>query len=365
MTDHINTVIIGAGVIGLAIAKSLSTIGTDLVVLERENTFGSGVSSRNSQVIHAGLYFNSEMLKTKLCVKGKEMLYTYANSHHIPHNRCGKLLVASNIDELPKLDTIQKSAIANGIHDLTHLSKADSFVLEPDIAAVEALLSPSSGIIDVHSYLVSMIGDIEDNGGMIAYNTNIKAIEKLPVGFKIIMEDDYVITCDFLINAAGLGAQTLAAKIDALDKCHIPKLVMAKGHYFSYTGRTNFKHLIYPLPNKGSLGLHLCLNTAGEVKFGPDINIVEHEEYDINPSIKTKFIESITKYFPKLDPKKLRPDYAGIRPKLSKEGLDFCIQSTDTHGIEGLINLFGMESPGLTSSLAIGEYVKDKINEYR
>ncbi|MDG1858237.1 MAG: NAD(P)/FAD-dependent oxidoreductase [Emcibacteraceae bacterium] len=359
MSDHQDIVIIGAGVIGLAIAKNLSEIGRDVVILEREASFGMITSSRNSEVIHAGLYFTPEMLKTKLCVTGKEMLYDYAKSHHIPHKRCGKLLVAYDNDEIAKLETIKNKALANGIDDITHLSQAMCNELEPDIFALEGLYSPSSGVIDTHSYMLSMIGNIEDNGGMIAYNTEIKVIEKLTSGFKVTLSDGYAFTCNTLINSGGLGAQNVAKLIDAMPKTLIPELVMAKGHYFTYSGKAKFKHLVYPLPNKGSLGLHLCINYADEVKFGPDINIVEVEEYDVNIDLKSKFIDSVKRYFPKLEEDKLSPAFAGIRPKLSKEGLDFNIQTSDIHGIDGLINLFGMESPGMTSSLAIGKYVKD------
>lgn len=364
MSDHINTVIIGAGVIGLAIAKALTEQGDDLLILEKEKSFGMGASSRNSEVIHAGLYFSPHMLKTQACVRGKEMLYQYAKERHIPHKRCGKLLVASHEAELPKLSEIKINAANCGVTDLEELSRDECKALEPDISAVAGLFSPSSGVIDSHSLMLSLVGDIESSGAMIAYNTNIAAIEKKGSIFKITTTDDYSITCNRLINAAGLGAQKIAAKIGELDKCHIPELIMAKGHYFSYSGKTNFKHLVYPLPFQGGLGVHLTLDMAGGIKFGPDVHFVEHEEYNVSPSLKKNFLTSIQHYYPGIDSDKLHPDYAGIRPKLSKDGLDFNIQFEDTHAIEGLVNLFGMESPGLTSSLAIADYIKEKLNEF-
>ncbi len=361
MIDHIQTIIIGAGVVGLAIGKKLTKSGHEVLILERKKSFGMGISSRNSEVIHAGLYFDKEWLKTQFCVSGKEMLYEYAASRHIPHKRCGKLLVASSKHELEKLENIKSNAIKNGIIDLKSISGAQCTKLEPDIHAFEGIFSPSSGVIDSHSLMQSLLADIENNGGQVVYNTEITAIEKTAGGFKIIMEDNYAITCDTLINAAGLGAQKIASLIDALDKSLIPELVMAKGCYFSYSGKTNFNHLVYPLPFKGGLGIHLTLDMAGGVKFGPDVEFVEIEEYTVNISIKPKFLEAIRHYFPDIDPSKLNPDYAGIRPKLSKDGKDFIIQSAREHGIEGLINLFGIESPGLTSCLAIADHIKEKI----
>lgn len=365
MTDHQDIIIIGAGVIGLSIGKHLAKDGRDVLILEKEKHFGMETSSRNSEVIHAGLYFAPDWLKTKLCVRGKEMLYHYATERHIPHQRCGKIMVACEKDEIPKLGIIKEKAANNGVADLTHLSKAKINELEPDIAGIEGLFSPSSGIIDSHMLMVNMLGDIEDNGGMLAYDIEIGAIEKHKSGFKLTMKDGYALTCSMLINAAGLGAQEITDKIDAMPSNLIPKRVMAKGHYFSYSGKTSFKHLVYPLPNKGSLGLHLCIDTGGGVKFGPDINFVDQLDYNVPIELKEKFLTAVKRYFPKVDPEKLHPDYSGIRPKLSQAGLDFNIQFQDTHGIEGLINLFGMESPGLTSSLAIGDYIRGKINEHK
>lgn len=361
MIDHIQTIIIGAGVVGLAIGKKLTKLGHEVIILEREKSFGMGISSRNSEVIHAGLYFDKEWLKTQFCVSGKEMLYDYAASRHVPHKRCGKLLVASSKHELEKLEYIKNNAFQNGVTDLRSLNAAQCNELEPDIHAVEGIFSPSSGVIDSHSLMQSLLADIENNDGQVVYNTEIVAIEKTMAGFKIILQDGYEVSCNSLINAAGLGAQYIARRIDVLDELLIPDLIMAKGCYFSYSGNTNFNHLVYPLPFQGGLGIHLTLDMAGGVKFGPDVEFIEDENYTVNQSLKEKFIKSIGHYFPGIDPSKLNPDYAGIRPKLSKDGEDFMIQSSCEHGIEGLINLFGIESPGLTSCLAIADHVKEKL----
>jgi L-2-hydroxyglutarate oxidase LhgO len=361
MIDHIHTIIIGAGVVGLAIGKALAKPGHEVIILEHEKSFGMGISSRNSEVIHAGLYFDKDWLKTQFCVSGKEMLYDYAASRHITYKRCGKLLIASSKHELEKLENIKRNAMRNGVMDLKPLSGTKCSELEPDIHAIEGVFSPSSGVIDSHALMQSLLADIDNDGGQVVYNTEIVAIEKKANGFKIIMQDGYPITCNNLINAAGLGAQKIAGTIDALDKSLIPDLVMAKGCYFSYSGRTNFNHLVYPLPFRGGLGIHLTIDMAGGIKFGPDVEFVEREDYTVNSSLKEKFIKSISHYFPGVDPLKLNPDYTGIRPKLSKDGKDFMIQSVTDHGIEGLINLFGIESPGLTSCLAIADHVKEKL----
>ena len=360
-----NTIIIGAGVIGLAIAKKLCEQGREVLILEKEKSFGMGISSRNSEVIHAGLYFKPEMLKTKLCVSGKEQLYQYAKERGIPHKRCGKLLVACSDAEQSKLKQIRLNAESCGVFDLEPLNASQCQRLEPDISALEGLYSPSSGVIDSHSLMLSLLGDIENNGGQAAFNIDISAIEKNSHGFKVTLRDGYQISSNNLINAAGLGTMNIAHMIDALDKCHIPKLIMAKGHYLSYSGKTNFKHLVYPIPFQGGLGIHLTLDMAGSVKFGPDVVYVRDEKYDLNTLNLNNFIQSIKHYFPKVNSDKLTPDYTGIRPKLSKDGEDFLIQFPENHAIKGLINLFGMESPGLTSCLAIADYVTGKIDDDR
>ncbi|MCP5381854.1 MAG: NAD(P)/FAD-dependent oxidoreductase [Kordiimonadaceae bacterium] len=363
VTDQIEIIIIGTGVIGLAIAKTLADKGHDVLILEKEASFGMGISSRNSEVIHAGLYFAPDMLKTTLCIDGKKRLYDYSNSRHIPHKRCGKLIVATSDDEIRRLDQIYKNAGNCGIDNLEYLTKTQFNQLEPDITAKAALFSPSSGIIDSHSYMFSLLGDFEAAGGNVAFNVTIRSIEKSDGVFLVSTNDEYQISSRLLINAAGLGAMNIARLINGLDPCYIPDLVMAKGHYFSYSGKTRFRHLVYPIPFVGGLGVHLTLDIAGGVKFGPDVHFIHHEDYSVDPALKDAFVDSVKRYFPGINPEKLHPGYAGIRPKLSKTGEDFNIQFEKVHGIKGLVNLFGMESPGLTASLAIADYVTEKLYE--
>ncbi|HPF45609.1 MAG TPA: NAD(P)/FAD-dependent oxidoreductase [Emcibacteraceae bacterium] len=363
MTDHIEIIIIGAGVIGLSIAKSLAEKGHEVLVIEKEKDFGMGISSRNSEVIHAGLYFTPEMQKTTLCIKEKKRLYDYAKSHHITHHRCGKLIVASSHDEIPKLRQIYQNANNCGIDDLAYLTKDQCKSFEPDIVAEAGLFSPSSGIIDSHSYMLSLLGDLEAAGGKVAYNVNIRTIEKSDRKFLVSTSDDYQISSNWLINAAGLGAMNIAHLIKDLDPGNIPELIMAKGHYFSYSGKTRFRHLVYPIPFVGGLGVHLTLDMAGGVKFGPDVHFIDHENYSVDPALKDDFVNSVKRYFPAIDADKLHPGYAGIRPKLSRHGKDFNIQFEKEHAIKGLVNLFGMESPGLTASLAIADYITEKLYE--
>lgn len=365
MNNKINIIIIGAGVIGLSIAQKLSKKKLDVLIIEKNKSFGMGISSRNSEVIHAGLYHSPEMLKTTLCVKGKNDLYEYAEKHYIPHKNCGKLVVATSEQELPKLESIHQNAQKCGVNDLSILTEKECKKLAPETNALAGLFSPSSGIIDTHSYMLSLLGNAENNGVQVAYQTEIIEIEKVKNEFLITTQDIdnniFTISCDILINAAGLGAMKIAHMIDDLDKSNIPELIMAKGSYFSYSGRTNFKHLIYPIPIVGGLGIHLTLDMSGAVRFGPDVEFVQHEEYNVNNSSKKIFLDLIKTYYPSIDETKLHPDYAGIRPKISKQGEDFNIQFETEHGIRGLVNLFGIESPGLTASLAIADYVTEKI----
>lgn len=343
--------------IGLSIARALTDKGKDVLILEREKNFGMGISARNSEVIHAGIYNPPHMLKSSLCIIGKKALYDYAKMRNIPHNNCGKLIVATGDEELEALEKIKLNAVECGVNDLSLLTVDQCRALEPEINAVAGILCPSSGVIDSHSYMMALLADVENQGGGVVYNTEITAIEKKQNGFTITTNDHYSLDCDLIINAAGLGAINVARMIGELSDDHIPTLHMAKGTYFSYSGKTNFKQLIYPIPQKGGLGIHLTLNMAGGVKFGPDVEFIEREDYAVNASKKTKFIQSIKKYYPQIDEHKLHADYAGIRPKLTKEGSDFNIQFESDHAVEGLVNLFGIESPGLTASLAIADYV--------
>lgn len=359
MTDKIETVVIGAGVIGLAIAKELSEQGREVLVLERNAVFGEETSSRNSEVIHAGIYYKPGSLKAKLCVDGKKQLYHYCETNNIPHKRTEKLIVACSENDTQTLEAIKSNAEANGVDDLSFLTEKEAKSLEPHLECKSALLSPSTGIIDTHQYMLSLVGKIEAAGGQIAYNISIKRIEAQNDDF-LIDCGDYSFTCGQIINSAGLQAQAVANLIDGLPSQHIPNRYLAKGSYFTMSAKSPFHRLIYPVPDTASLGVHVTLDLQGQIRFGPDQEWIEEINYDVDPKRAESFYAAIRKYFPALKDNSLIPAYSGIRPKIqgpNDGNMDFTIQDNSVHGIPSLINLFGMESPGLTSSLAIGKYI--------
>ena len=363
-------VVIGAGVIGLAIAKKLSDHNRACIVLEKNKTFGEETSSRNSEVIHAGIYYPQGSLKAQLCVKGKELLYRYSNARNIPHKKVGKLIVATTSEEESELEVIQTKATENQVTDLQPLAKVDILELEPQVKATSALLSPSTGIIDAHQLMLSMTGDIEDSSNTISYQSNVINIEQTASGWQLLVEnqDELVsVQCKWLINAAGLHANHLAK----MYQPEAPDIHLCRGLYFSYSGRSLFHHLIYPVPEKNTvgLGIHATLDMAGQVKFGPDTEYIQKLSYQFPSNenlfdLKNHWIRAIQRYFPNLNPEKLQPSYAGIRPKLSKANetaKDFKIEGPNEHGLEGVIHLLGIESPGLTASLAIADLVFTKM----
>jgi L-2-hydroxyglutarate oxidase LhgO len=369
-TDYL---VIGAGVVGLAIAKALSDAGKQCLVVEKQARFGEETSSRNSEVIHAGIYYPQGSLKARLCVQGKQQLYQYCQERHIAHSALGKLIVATAPCEEDQLDIIQQKAQNNGVDDLQLISESRFHTLEPRIKATAALFSPSTGIVDAHQLMLSMVGDIEDAGNAIVYKAEVIEIEATHPGWRVTINNQgerLTLACRWLINAAGLHANALASHYmeDA------PKLHFCRGLYFSYPGTHLFKHLIYPVPEKNTvgLGIHATLDMAGQVKFGPDTHYQSHIDYqmpsaDELANIKAHWVSAIQRYFPTLEPEKLQPGYAGIRPKLSGPGeaaQDFRIEGPESHDRDNLIQLFGIESPGLTSSLAIGQYVLQLIQEF-
>ena len=356
--DRIDVIVIGAGVIGLAIARELALAGRSVIILERERQFGMITSSRNSEVIHAGVYYPPGSLKERLCVEGRELLYSFCGSHQVDHLRCGKLIIAHDESERPIIDAIAERAHNAGV-ELTRLDGAQASAIEPDVRCIEALLSPTTGIVDSHGYMLALLGEAEDHGASIAYQAPVETIERTAEGW-VVEVDGTKVAASLLVNAAGLDAQRIAGKIEALSPAHIPPLFLAKGCYFTYSGKVPFRHLIYPVPVPGSLGTHLALDLGGAARFGPDIHWVDTLDYDVDPGLKAEFVEAASRIWPALDPDKLHPGYAGIRPKLSGPGepmADFVIQGEAVHGLPGLINLFGIESPGLTSSLAIAREV--------
>ncbi len=364
--ELVECLVVGAGAVGLAVARALARAGREVIVVESEGGIGSGVSSRNSEVIHAGIYYPTGLDKTRLCVAGKAMLYAFCQEFGVPHKRCGKLLVAVNESEVDKLAALKRQADANGVADLVWLTGAQARALEPALVAERALLSPSTGIIDSHAFMLALRGDAEAHGATIAFETPVVAGRAGERG--LVVETGGAaplrIGATLVVNAAGLGAQKVARSIAGMPAERIPPLHLAKGNYFSLSGRSPFSRLIYPMPTPGGLGVHLTLDLAGQAKFGPDVEWVDAINYDVDPRRAESFYAAIRTYWPDLRDGALEPAYAGVRPKIARPGgsnTDFLIQTEKDHGIPGLINLFGIESPGLTASLAIGDWVARRV----
>jgi L-2-hydroxyglutarate oxidase LhgO len=365
--DKFDVIIVGAGVVGLAIAAKLSKQFKKVLLIDKNARFGEETSSRNSEVIHAGIYYPQNSLKAQLCVKGKNRLYQYCKDRAIPHRRIGKLLVAQNEDEEAFLEKTLFVASNNDVHDLVWQSSAQLYKSEPALSACAALLSPSTGIIDVHSYMQSLLTEFEAHGGMFVANTEMLSAVPENHGFMVTLKsvNDFMsVACDNLINSGGLHSIKLATSIESLLPEFIPQLHWCRGHYFSYSGKSPFQKLIYPIPDSTGLGIHASIDVGGQLKFGPDTDYIDELKYGVDESLKDKFYQAISKYFPKVERHKLQPAYSGVRPKL--QGMndsfqDFMIQSHHHHNIKGLINLFGIDSPGLTSSLAISDYVAKAI----
>lgn len=361
--DEVDTVVIGAGVVGLACARAMAQAGHEVVILESENAFGTATSARNSEVIHAGLYYPTGSLRARLCVRGKELLYGYCASHAVAHRRCGKLVVACSDDELPRLDGVTRQAAANGVHDLQRLTEAEARALEPALACRGAVLSPSTGIVDSHGLMLALLGDAEAAGAMLALQSPVLRGEVVAGGVVLEVGGDGAtrLRARHVVNAAGLQACRLARSIDGLDVCHVPTPHYAQGAYFSLSGRAPFSRLIYPVPGESShLGVHLTLDLGGQARFGPSFRWVDEVDYRVDPADGAGFDAEVRRYWPGLPAGALQPGYAGVRPKISGPGepaADFRIDGPAVHGVAGLVNLFGIESPGLTAALAIAEEV--------
>lgn len=374
--DRVDALVVGAGVVGLAIARGLALAGLDVVIVEAGTLIGSGVSSRNSEVIHAGIYYEPGSLKARLCVRGRALLYAYCAERGLPHARCGKLVVASRLADVPKLETIAARARANGVDEVQLISAAEAAAHEPALQCAAALLSSSSGIVDSHALMTSLLGDAEQAGAVLALASPLQRVRRDGVSWVCetgtgsgASDERFDLAVRWLINAAGLDAQAVARSVDGLPASLIPPRFLAKGHYFSLTangGKAPFSHLIYPLPADGGLGVHLTLDLGGQARFGPDVEWLPEPEpgaaldYAVDSSRIAQFETEIRSYWPGLPAGALQPAYSGIRPKLSGPGApaaDFIISGPADHGLPGLVNLFGIESPGLTASLAIGEHV--------
>jgi L-2-hydroxyglutarate oxidase LhgO len=359
--DEIDCAVIGGGVVGLAVARALALAGREVLVLESEGAIGTGTSSRNSEVIHAGIYYPQGSLKARLCVEGKQMLYDYAQERGVPHRRCGKLIVATSPEQAGQLDAIRAKAAANGVDDMALISERQALEMEPQLHCVAALHSPSTGIVDSHALMLSLLGDLENAGGMLALKSPVTRAECGPDGIVLIAEDGTALRCRSVVNAAGLGAPALARRFEGLPPSAVPREYFAKGNYFTLSGRAPFGRLIYPVPEPGGLGVHLTIDLGGQAKFGPDVQWVSSaDDLVVDPARGDGFYAEVRKYWPALPDGALIPGYAGLRPKISGPGepaADFMIDGPASHGVAGLVNLFGIESPGLTSSLAIGRHV--------
>lgn len=366
MTDHIDCVVIGAGVVGLAIARSLALRGRGTIVLEAADAIGSLTSSRNSGVVHAGIYYPTGSLKARLCVAGHKLLYEFCCAHGVEVKRCGKFIVATSDAQLPKLASIEATARANGVEDLQKLDRQEALRLEPQLNCVAALWSPSTGIADSHGFMTALRGDLENAGGAVVLKSPVQRGERTSKGIRLRVgkTDVHDIDATLVVNCAGLDAQHVAQRFEGMIPETIPKLFYAKGSYFGVEGRVPFRRLIYPLPEDGGLGVHLTLDLSGRARFGPDVEWVDRIDYRVDPARAESFYTAIRAYWPELPQGALRPDYSGIRPKTAGPGSpaqDFIIQGPEVHGVAGLVNLYGIESPGLTAALAIGEYVAERI----
>jgi len=363
--ERLDAVVIGAGVVGLAVARALAMAGREVVILEAEDAIGTHTSSRNSEVIHAGIYYAKGSLKARSCVRGKELLYEYCVSHGVPHKRSGKLIVATDETQFRELENIQKKAHANGVTDVVWMTREQALALEPELSCVAALYSPSTGIIDSHSLMLAYLGDAQAHGAMLALKSPLEKALIGKHGFELHVQGSDPIQCAVLVNSAGLRAPTVALRLDGYPEKLAPRELYAKGNYYSLGRRSPFSHLVYPVPEPGGLGVHVTLDLAGQARFGPDVEWVERIGYDVDPRRAERFYAAIRRYWPGLPDGALLPGYAGIRPKTAGPGEpapDFQIQGPRVHGVPGLVHLFGIESPGLTSSLALAETV---LNELR
>ena len=365
--DHdVDSIVIGAGVVGLAVGRALALRGAAPLVLDAEPWFGAGISSRNSEVIHAGIYYPAGSLKARLCVAGKHALYDYCARRGVEHHRLGKLIVAAEEAELPVLEALADKGRANGVDDLRLLSRTEALAMEPALACVGALYSPSSGVVDSHGLMTAFVGDMEAHGGALVLRTPGESVEASGDGFVVRTggAEPGEIRCRTLVNAAGLSAPALARRVSGLDPATVPEGRLCKGSYYGLTGRAPFSRLIYPAPEQAGLGVHLTLDLAGRARFGPDVEWVDEANYDVDLRRADGFYAAIRRYWPGLPDGALTPAYAGIRPKIQAPGepaRDFMISTPDQHGLSGYVGLYGVESPGLTASMALAELVADAL----
>jgi L-2-hydroxyglutarate oxidase LhgO len=357
--DRVECVVVGGGLVGLAVARALALAGREVVILEAEDAIGTHTSSRNSEVIHAGIYYPRGSLKARACVAGRQRLYEYCESHGVPYRRCGKLIVATLEGQIAELKTIKAKAHANGVTDVVEIEISKAKEMEPALHCVAALHSPSTGIIDSHALMLAYLGDAEAAGAMLALKSPLDRAVFTGNGFELQSGNTKILT-KTLINSAGLRAPSVARAIEGFPAEKVPPELYAKGNYYSLTGRAPFSRLVYPVPEPGGLGVHITLDMAGQARFGPDVEWVERIEYTVDPGRAGRFYAAIRRYWPGLPEGALAPGYAGVRPKISgpkDPAADFVIQGPAEHGVAGLVNLFGIESPGLTASLPLADEV--------
>ncbi len=364
--SRMQSLVIGAGVVGLAVARALALRGHEVVVAEAEGHIGAGISSRNSEVIHGGMYYPTGSLRSRHCVAGRRMLYAFCASHGVPHKKIGKLIVATDAEEMGKLEAIASQGKINDVEGLEPITAAQAREMEPELACAGALISPETGIVDAHAYMLALQGDIEDAGGMIAFNTPVMGAVRKDGQWQVTFggSDGGEFAFDAVVNCAGLGAQKLAHAMADYPQARVPRLVLAKGNYFTYTRRPVFTRLIYPVPAPGGLGVHVTLDLAGRMRFGPDVEWIDREYYPVDPARAESFYGAIRRYWPNMPDGALAPDYSGIRPKLTGPGepaADFMIDAPAQHGLPGLVQMFGIESPGLTSSLSLAVQVANEL----
>ncbi len=367
MVEQVDAIVVGAGVIGLAVAREMALAGRETLVLDGEGQFGSWTSSRNSEVIHAGIYYPPGSLKARLCVEGRDLLYDFCDARGVPHRRTGKIIFAHDAAQLAELDNIEARASQAGVDDLVRLDPREALALEPELACAGALLSPSTGIVDSHALMLALLGEAEAHGAMLVTGSRVARIGRADGLWQVWLDGAAApaVASPVLVNAAGLAAQQLAIATEGLDAAFVPPTHYARGVYFTYGGRVPFRHLIYPVPEPGGLGTHLTLDLSGQARFGPDVEWIDAVDYTVDPARHANFAAAAQRIWPALDPARLHAGYAGVRPKITGPGEaagDFVISGPADHGCAGLVNLFGIESPGLTSSMAIARVVAEKIS---
>ncbi|HET6182304.1 MAG TPA: NAD(P)/FAD-dependent oxidoreductase [Acetobacteraceae bacterium] len=360
--DSVECIVVGAGVVGLAVARALALAGREVIVLEQAEGIGTETSSRNSEVIHAGIYYPAASFMARFCVAGRRALYAYCRERGVPFNNCGKLIVATNADEDARLAGIKARAEANGVEGMRVLSRAEALALEPALHCTSALFSPVTGVVDSHAFMLALQGDAENAGAAVVFFSPVTGARVREGGLEVDVggTDPTTLRCALLVNSAGLHAPALAARIEGMPQERVPPAYYAKGNYFTLAGRSPFSRLIYPVPVPGGLGTHLTIDLGGQARFGPDVEWIDKIDYTVDPARAEKFYAAVRRYWPDLKDGALMPGYAGIRPKIVPPAVasqDFVIQGPQTHGVPGLINLFGIESPGLTASLAIADFV--------